>query len=463
MDRPNILILYTDQQRWDALGANGNTEIKTPNLDRLASEGANFNRYFVQNPVCMPSRLSFLTSQYCSQTGVYRNGVPVHEDTPTLATYLSNYGYTCGNIGKLHFLPHANRDHMDPHPKFGFDHMVISDEPGPYEDAYRAWAREKAPDQMDRISLGLPPAREMWERQMGREDIVHPEREKKCAVPFAADDGLTHTAFVADETARFIDQNVNNPFLAIAGFYSPHSPWIVPQQYLDEYDPASLSLPEIPDGWQAPNNRKPISEEELRSVRQGYYAMITEVDHYVGKLLDQLDRLNLSDKTIVFFVSDHGEYLGDYHTYGKGSPGQDCISRVPCIVRAPGVSKPGRTVSGLTEAIDVAPTILDLCGIPIPKALQGRSFRSALTGDAAYGRKSALTESPGCSSVRTNTHRYVCYQDGRELLFDHAVDPAEYIDISGDSVHAEQLASHRHELCVRQLSTIKPKRREWAY
>ena len=93
MSRPNVLILYTDQQRWDALGANGNAEIKTPNLDRLASEGTNFQNYFVQNPVCMPSRVSFLTSQYCSQLGVFQNGISVPEDTPTLATYLSNYGY----------------------------------------------------------------------------------------------------------------------------------------------------------------------------------------------------------------------------------------------------------------------------------------------------------------------------------------------------------------------------------
>ena len=140
MTRPNILILYTDQQRWDALGANGNTNIKTPNLDRLANEGVNFDRYFVQNPVCMPSRVSFLTSQYCSQSGIYQNGVRVPDETPTLATYLSNYGYTCANVGKLHFLPHANRDHSDPHPAYGFHHLAISDEPGCYEDAYRAWA-----------------------------------------------------------------------------------------------------------------------------------------------------------------------------------------------------------------------------------------------------------------------------------------------------------------------------------
>jgi arylsulfatase len=463
MNRPNVLILYTDQQRWNALGANGNAEIKTPNLDRLASEGVNFSRYFVQNPVCMPSRVSLLTSQYCSQLGIYTNGVRVPDDTPTLATFLTNYGYTCGNIGKLHFLPHANRDHMDPHPSYGFDVHINSDEPGCYEDAYRAWAREKAPEQMDQISLGLPPARATWERMMGREDIAHPEREKKCAIPFAADDDLTHTAFVADETMRFISENKTQPFLGIAGFYSPHSPWITPQRFLDMYDPKTLTLPNIPDEWTSPSGRDPISEEEIRSVRQGYYAMVTEVDHHVGRILDHLDETGLSENTIVFFISDHGEYLGDYHTYGKGAPGHDCVSRVPCIVRWPQGGKPGTTVTGLTEAVDIVPTILDLCSIPTPKSVQGASFRPALEGEAEHGKQSAMTESGPCTSIRTDQYRYVCYQDGRELLYDHASDPEEYTDVSALPDYAEVLANHRHQLCQRLLSTTLRKRREWAY
>jgi arylsulfatase A-like enzyme len=463
MTRPNILILYTDQQRWDALGANGNTNIKTPNLDRLANEGVNFDRYFVQNPVCMPSRVSFLTSQYCSQSGIYQNGVRVPDETPTLATYLSSYGYTCANIGKLHFLPHANRDHSDPHPAYGFHHLAISDEPGCYEDAYRAWARHLAPDQMDRISLGLPPAREMWEHQMGREPIVHPEREKKCAIPFAADDHLTHTAFVADETMRFIDQNQTRPFLAIAGFYSPHSPWITPQKYIDLYDPATLSLPSIPDNWVSPASRTSIQETELRSVRQGYYGMISEVDDHVGRILNHLDGLGKRDNTIVLFISDHGEYLGDYHTYGKGPPGHDCISRVPCIVRFPDGAESGLTVSGIQEAVDVLPTLLDLCAIPIPGNVQGQSFRRALEGDASFGRESALTESLNCRAIRTDAHRYVCHRDGREELYDLTVDPGEYIDVADNSTHVSVLTHHRRLLIQRMMGACLPRRREWAY
>ena len=116
MNRPNILILYTDQQRWDALGANGNQEIITPHLDALASDGVNFTRHFVQNPVCMPSRISMLSGRYPSSLGITHMGVPVPEDFVTLPHILKQYGYRTANIGKLHFLPHANRDHRLPHP-----------------------------------------------------------------------------------------------------------------------------------------------------------------------------------------------------------------------------------------------------------------------------------------------------------------------------------------------------------
>jgi arylsulfatase A-like enzyme len=122
--------IYTDQQRWDTLGVNGNREILTPNLDRLAAQGVNFDHHFVQNPVCMPSRVSCLTGQYPSTLRISHMGVPVPEQTSTLPRLLKPYGYTCANIGKLHFVPHANRDHREAYPDYGFDHTEISDEPG---------------------------------------------------------------------------------------------------------------------------------------------------------------------------------------------------------------------------------------------------------------------------------------------------------------------------------------------
>jgi len=466
MRRPNILLLYTDQQRHDALGANGNADIHTPHLDRLASEGLNFDHYFVQNPVCMPSRLSFLTGQYPSTLGVTHMGVPVPEDIVALPHLLRNSGYTSANIGKLHFLPHANRDHREPHPSYGFDHLEISDEPGPYADAYRAWVARQAPDQLDYLSLGLPPATEVWQKQMGvRDNIEHPdERFPLAALPFRGDSRYTHTAFVAEQAMEFMTAQRAQPFLCVAGFYSPHSPWVAPREFIDLYDPQALSIPSYPA--EVENRRAPerFTEDELRRAHHGYYAMVSEVDHHVGRILGHLDELGLAEDTIVIFTSDHGEWLGEHLKYGKGYPGHDCVTRVPLIVRWPGqITQAGRRISEIVEGVDVVPTLLDCAAIQQPNALQGRSFLPAMEGREWQGRAVALTEMHGWKTLRSRTYRYVLERSGREQLYYLPVDPKAYRDISEDSNHSEALMQMRHQLLVHQLESERPRTRIWPY
>lgn len=466
MRRPNILILMTDQQRWDALGINGNPEIKTPNLDRLAEEGVNFDHFFVQNPVCMPSRVSMLTGQYPSTLRILRNGVPVPPETITLPMLLKSYGYISANIGKLHFLPHSNRDHRDPHPSYGFDHLEISDEPGCYEDAYRAWVRRVAPDQLDLISPGLPPQAEVYYRAMGIKDGIRhpPERFPKKALPFRGRSDLTHTAFVAERTIQFIRMNRERPFMCIAGFYSPHSPWIAPQEFLDLYDPGSLSIPEFPPELDARRSQTFFSDEELRSARHGYYAMVSEVDHHVGRILDCLEECGLKGNTIVIFTSDHGEWLGEHLRYGKGMPAHDCISRVPFILRWPeGISSPRRTVSKIVEGVDLVPTILEAAGIQVPYHIQGCSLISALEDRGFDGKSSALTEGMRAKTIRTDRYRYVSYADGREMLFDLEKDPHGYRNLAGEAGYADILAELRHEMLKRLIQIERPIRPVWAY
>ena len=471
MRRPNILILYTDQQRWDALGANGNGEIITPHLDALAARGSNFSHHFVQNPVCMPSRASMLSSQYPSATGITHMGVPVPQDLLTLPRILRAYGYYTANIGKLHFLPHANRDHRAPHPGYGFDQLEIADEPGVYEDAYRAWARMKAPDQMDRLSAGIPPNTRVWNRALGIDDPV-PHRgdpegryDFDGAVPFAADDNLTHTAFVAEQTIALINARHSQPFLCIAGFYSPHAPWMTPQRFIDLYDPDALSLPHFPpeiDSKRPADDRQPFSDGQLRRAKHGYYAMVSEVDHHVGEILAALEATGQRDNTIIVFTSDHGEWLGSNLRYGKGYPAPDVVSRVPLIICAPGAES-GRDHAGLVEAVDIVPTLLALAGIQSPPSLQGHSLADWIQGDAAPQKQAALTEAHGWKCLRTPEYRYLIHADGSEALWHIAADPGEYHDVAGQPRHQAGLAECRRLLLSRLLQIERPLTRTWAY
>ncbi len=472
MKRPNVLILYTDQQRWDALGANGNREIKTPHLDALTAQGLTFTRHFVQNPVCMPSRVSFLTGRYPAALGITHMGVPVPPDTLTLPRMLRPYGYTTGQIGKLHFLPHANRDHRQPHPDYGFHHLEISDEPGPYEDAYRAWVRRRAPEELDSISPGLPPLAETWYRAMGVQDTVkHPDtRFPKKALPFRGRSDLTHTAFVAEQTQEFIHANKDRPWLCVAGFYSPHSPWVAPQEFLDLYDPATLTAPTYPTDVEARRAASPqgdYTDARLRAARHGYYAMVSEVDHYVGRILATLEELGLRDDTMVVFTADHGDWLGEHLRHGKGYPAPDAVSRVPLLLRWPaGVSQPGRAIGSLVEAVDVLPTLLEGAGIQVPPLVQGRSLLPVLQGAGVTGRASALTEGRGWKSLRTEGYRYVCSfgePEGGEHLWDLEDDPGEYRDVAGNPGYAPALAEHRLLLLQRLLQNEQPLPRVWGY
>ncbi len=473
MRRPNILLLYTDQQRWDALGANGNPDIQTPNLDRLAARSVNFDHYFVQNPVCMPSRLSFLTGQYPSTLGISHMGVPVPAETVTLPRLLRPYGYRTANIGKLHFLPHANRDHRVPHPDYGFDHLEISDEPGVYADAYRAWVERQAPEQLDHLSVGLPPATAVWYETMRIQDPVrHPgaadgRSDFKGPVPFPGDERYTHSAFVAQQTVEFLrQQSASQPFLCIAGFYSPHAPWVVPQPYLDRYDPASFTLPTLPPALAAQQCPTHFSDAELRAARHGYYAMVSEVDHYVGEMLDQLETLGVAENTIILFTSDHGEWLGEHLRYGKGYPGHDAVSRVPLLMHIPDALADqcplanGQRVSTIVEGVDVLPTLLALAGIQQPPHLQGQSLLAAAKRTGAEG---ALMEHDGWKTLRTRQYRYLIHADGREFLWDLAADPQAYLNVAEQPTYREILAEHRQRLLQRLLSMERPQPRTWTY
>jgi arylsulfatase A-like enzyme len=448
MKRPNVLLLFTDQQRWDTIRAAGNPRIHTPNLDRLAQQGVLFENAFCNSPVCMPSRQSMLTGQYPSTIACSTNGVELSEDAPTLATTLKPYGYHTANLGKLHFKNHPNRDHREPHPSYGFDHLVMSEEPGCYDDAHIKWVEAHDPSQVENCRCSTPPA---WTGT----PVVKQPRDPHEPYLFEGPEHLTHSAFVADETIDFIRGHAGGPFFAIAGFFAPHAPVNPPNRFVDMYDASELPLPIMNEG----EGDLGLSDAEWRTVKAYYYALVSHVDDQVGRILATIDELGLRDDTIVVFTSDHGEHLGDHGFVHKGPPGYDSCAHVPLLVSWPGVIPGGQRKAELIELVDLAPTLVDLCGVQTPPAFQGRSFTGLVRGDEYEGRSSAFLEfrvpfGVSWKTVRTHDLKYCLSPGGEELLFDLRNDPGELTNVAEKPRHRDELHQMRAEL-LRRWFTVE--------
>ena len=454
MKRPNILLIYTDQQRWDTIRYGGNPAIITPNLDRLAREGVLMDNAFCNNPVCMPSRQSMLSGLYPSTVGCTTNGIEMREDIWTLPRILKAYGYTTANIGKLHFKNHSNRDHREPHPSYGFDTLILSDEPGCYDDAYIQWVKNHDPSQVDNCRISTPPA---WE---GPPVVKHPRNthEPYC---FEGPEHLTHSAFVADEVAEFIhQQDGEKPFFVIAGFYAPHAPLNPPERFVKMYEQDLLPLPFMDaENSDVPWTGMDLTDDHWRMIKAYYYALISHVDDQIGNILQALEDKALLDNTIVIFTSDHGEHLGDHGLIQKGPPGLDSCVHVPLIFSCPSLFKPQR-VADLIEAVDIAPTVLELCGIQVPPFFQGRSFYQRLAMGDYQPRTSVYIEykDPFRSSwktVRTHAFKYSRFRQGSdeaavgELLYDLEQDPHEQCNVAGEKRYQTALEKMRNTLLAR--------------
>ena len=200
VEKSNVLLIYTDQQRYDSLKCYRNTIARTPNIDRLATEGVLFEHNFVQNPVCMPSRMSLLTSQYPGSLGIGTNGISMPKGPLLVHEVIKPYGYQTANIGKLHFTPHANRHHKNPHDSYGFDTFILSDESGCYDDAYIQWVKEKDEKALEKVYTSLPPEAHKY----GQNEYATRPRETHEPYVFEGEDDLTHSAFVAEEIMHHI-------------------------------------------------------------------------------------------------------------------------------------------------------------------------------------------------------------------------------------------------------------------
>jgi len=390
MKHPNILLICGDEMRGDAMGYAGNPFVKTPNLDRLAGEGAMWKRCFATQPTCTPSRASFLTGCHSSVLRSRMVGCWTPDDPRFLAHSFHAAGYHTASIGKIHLVPQRDevewmqrRMHADGH-YFGFREVDLVNGHGDncFGPGYSPWLEERCPDWNERrhsrrpLREGLKPCYE-WS--------LTPE---------------THSGnYLVEKTMEFFGRPHDKPFFLKVSFADPHHPFTVPESYRRMYDPRKMPPPKtgaIGNGATQPSligtksDCEDYSTEDWQVIKATYYGMITQLDAQVGEILASLEERGLAEETIVVFLSDHGDYLGDHQMYGKGHC-YEGDTRVPLIVRGPGI-QPGTKIAGIGSLLDLAPTLLDLAGVPEPEGVQGISQKAALAGDVSRLRKTALIE-----------------------------------------------------------------------
>jgi arylsulfatase len=382
-DRPNVLWYCSDQQRYDTVRALGNPHINTPNLDRLAAEGVAFERAYCQSPICTPSRASFLTGKYPSTVHVNSNGNQVFPPDERLVTRrLADVGYDCGLAGKLHLAgAYYGREARvdDGYRLFEYSHAPRDD--WRVGHSYADWLRAQDVD-----------ARALLTMRLGHPaDLIEPTAERDNVPPH-----LHQTHWCSEKAIEFLSEPRDGPWLMSVNPYDPHPPYNPPWEYYRRYDPSALPGPRFRESdlahqaklaavdFQSPS--RPPDEFEGRKVQAAYYAMVEQVDHELGRILDALDRTGQAENTIVVFMSDHGEAMGDHGLIHKGCRFFDGLTRVPLIVRCPGRFQAGLRSTALVELTDVMPTLLELAGLPIPEGTHGRSLLPILTGQAPADR-----------------------------------------------------------------------------
>jgi iduronate 2-sulfatase len=429
-EKSNVLFIAVDDLG-TALACYGDGVARTPNLDRLAARGVRFDRAYNQIPLCNPSRASIMTGLRPDTIGVYdlerhfRDEVP---ETITLPQQFLSQGYFVARVGKIY--------HYDVPDGIGTEGL---DDPA-------SWQRTINPVGRDRIDEKLV-------------FNAEPHRKISGALSWLAADGSDEEqtdGMVATEAIKLMEEKRDEPFFIAAGFFRPHTPYVAPKKYFDLYPLEEIHLPFAPEGDRedipiaafAHNNPVPnygLDPLTCRKALQAYYACVSFVDVQVGRLLDALERLDLGEKTIVVFWSDHGYHLGEHHGVWQKRTLFEEAARTPLIICQPGAAGNGTGCRRVVEFVDVYPTLLDLANLPRPAGvtLAGRSLVPLLENPGAQWDGVAVTQilrpadsrlpNPvmGCS-IRTERWRYTEWAEGREglELYDHGNDPQEFHNLA---------------------------------
>ena len=454
----NIVLFCSDHLRHDALACNGNPFVQTPNLDRLAASGVNFANSFTPNPICVPARASMTTGNYPHKcTGTKDNNGLIRDGQVKLAEHFGKHGYDTYAIGKLHYVPYAPPG--EPRRLHGFQYCELC-ESGRVIKQFDPQGRQRGiedfHDYLHDVGWGG------YERahMIGNNDI-HP-----APSPLPAEHH--EEAWVATRTIaalkRHLDQKPGRPFLLWSSFAKPHSPYDPPRPWDTMYDPREIPEPVAGlaalEGRDVELTRRPwhygwdrVSPQAVQVARAHYFGMVSFQDHQVGRVLDFLEEAGLADDTIVAYMSDHGDLLGDFGNFFKCSFFDGSV-KVPFLWRVPGVAPAGETRQHLAGPLDLLPTLAGLTGCDLPRPVDGHNLSDILRSDDAPGREYLISQTWDAPEqkymVRSHEWKYVyCEEGGTEELYDVKSDPQELRNVAaGNALTVERLRGLLIEWCT---------------
>lgn len=393
MNRPNILFILTDQMRSTAMGCAGREPVRTPNLDRLAREGTRFTNAVSNTPSCAPARATLFTGLHTLTHGVVNNELAVPTHTGSLAKSLTADGYACGIIGKWHIDGGPREGYTPPGPRrLGFDALwAVANCTHDYMNSFYYRDDDPAP----RFIQGFEP--------------VH---QTDLALEFMG--------------KRAVDKN---PWCLVVSYGSPHDPYLeMPEENRNQVPWQGVSLP-------VTNSRYVPREimEAKKKILAGYYAHIMALDEQVGRLLAALEKDGQASNTLVVFTSDHGDMLGNHGAYFKSQPWRESVG-IPLLMRWPGHVPAGRVTAGPISMVDLMPTLLSLCGVPIPEGTEGVDGKAFVLGDEQAAQESVfinfapnvhIIPHPPFRGVVTRRHTYAETRQGPWVLYDDEADPLQ--------------------------------------
>lgn len=439
--KPNVLFIISDDLGAQSLGCYGNTQCQSPNIDGLASRGVRFTRTYTQYPVCGPSRAALMSGLYAQVIGVTSNGASNRftkhlGDRPSMSQHFIQNGYYAARVSKIY------------HMRVPGDITAGVDGP------------DHAPSWTERFNCQAP---EQWtegKHEHLTNERLKPDPERKIHYglgyggAFYVVRGSSDGAEQADHQAaakavEILEQQAkrDQPFFLAVGLVRPHVPLVAPAEFFQPYDPEELKLPpDVENDWQdipkagIPKNSQRIgltTDRQKQKVLEAYYASVSYMDTQVGKILSALDRLGLRKDTIVVFTADHGYHLGEHEFWQKMSLHEES-TRIPLIIQVPG-QKPAETAA-LSQQIDIYPTLAELCGLSVPKHLQGKSLVKVLESP-----NQEVHESVYCLRrrddhlLRTDRWAFIQYGNGGTELYDMQQDPHQFHNLAQDPEYQDTL------------------------